>query len=127
MASRFDLLRAEVRVANLKPPRSSQEQRRRGRAQPQDHGRPGPRDAHRGHGRDGHLPSKSTADRELSPKRPNRLSQIDYQSRMAGEMIKIARGDDLPTLAISGNYSSWADGFAFGKTTGRISTRSTFR
>ena len=34
---------------------------------------------------------------------------------MAGEMIKIAKADDLPTIAVSGNYNYWADHFAFGK------------
>jgi outer membrane protein TolC len=34
---------------------------------------------------------------------------------MAGEMLKIARGSALPTLAVGGAYSFWADGLNFRK------------
>jgi outer membrane protein TolC len=45
------------------------------------------------------------------------LRQLDYQRRMAGEMLKIARGSALPTLAVGGAYSFWADGLNFRKGT----------
>jgi outer membrane protein TolC len=37
------------------------------------------------------------------------ISQLEYQRQMAGEMLKIARAADLPTLAIGGNYSFWSN------------------
>jgi len=45
------------------------------------------------------------------------LSQLQYQKQMAGEMIKIAKADYLPTIALSGSYSTWADRFVFAKNT----------
>jgi len=45
------------------------------------------------------------------------LSQVQYQKDIAAEMIKIARADYLPTIAISGSYSTWADRFVFTKNT----------
>jgi outer membrane protein TolC len=41
------------------------------------------------------------------------LSQVNYQKKMAQEMVKIARAAGLPTLAVSGSYSYWADYFNF--------------
>jgi outer membrane protein TolC len=49
-------------------------------------------------------------------KRPE-LNQMLYQKRMAAEMVKLARGAYLPTLAISGAYNYWADAFNFKKNT----------
>jgi outer membrane protein len=118
MASRFDLLRSEVQVANLKPQaikaRNSVDVAELGLktitgidldtpvvvkgelAAP-------PLDTETG-----------GAIEQALGQRPE-LRQIDYQRRMAGEMLKIARGSALPTLAIGGNYSFWADGLNFRK------------
>ncbi|MCK7541158.1 MAG: hypothetical protein MZV63_64865 [Marinilabiliales bacterium] len=87
MASKFDLLRSEVQVANLKPPgHPGPQRRRRGRARPEDGLRPRPR----------HAPSRSRASssRRRSIPRPEdvvaealaqrpELRQLDYQRLMA--------------------------------------------
>jgi len=41
------------------------------------------------------------------------LSQLRYQSRMAAELVKIARASALPTLAVAGTYNVWGDRFSF--------------
>ena len=43
------------------------------------------------------------------------LVQLQYQSRIAGEMVKIARAAALPSLAIAGSFNFWADQFNFRK------------
>jgi outer membrane protein len=43
------------------------------------------------------------------------LNQLLYQKQMAGEMIKVAKADYLPTVAVSGNYNFWADNLNFNK------------
>jgi len=43
------------------------------------------------------------------------VQQLRYQKKMAGEMVKIARAAGLPSLAISGTYNFWADQFNFNK------------
>ena len=45
------------------------------------------------------------------------VKQFDLQKKMAGESLKIARAGYLPTLAMSGNYSFWADKLNFQKDT----------
>ncbi len=45
------------------------------------------------------------------------LKQIDYQRRMAGEMLKIARASYFPSLAVGGVFNFWADRFSFGRGT----------
>jgi outer membrane protein len=51
---------------------------------------------------------------EALAQRPE-LRQLDYQRLMAGEMLKIARGSALPSLAIGGAYNLWSDAFNFRK------------
>lgn len=53
---------------------------------------------------------------EALAQRPE-LRQLDYQRLMAGEMLKIARGSALPTLAIGGAYNLWSDALNFRKGT----------
>jgi len=43
------------------------------------------------------------------------IIQLRYQKQMAGEMLKIARAADLPTLAVGGAYNFWADYLNFKK------------
>ncbi|MGB8953479.1 MAG: TolC family protein [Candidatus Aminicenantales bacterium] len=43
------------------------------------------------------------------------ISQFRYQRQMAQEMLKIARAANLPSLAIAGSYNFWADKFNFTK------------
>lgn len=41
------------------------------------------------------------------------LGQLDFQRRMAAEMVKIARGSRLPSLAVGGAYNFWSNNFNF--------------
>ncbi|NTV80201.1 MAG: TolC family protein, partial [Candidatus Aminicenantes bacterium] len=112
MASKFDLLRSEVQVANLKPQairaKNSVEVAALGlktvcgidlAAPVEVKGElaPPPLDA----------VVESVVEEALA-QRPE-LRQLDYQRRMAGEMLKIARGSALPTLALGGAYNVWSD------------------
>ena len=120
MASRLDLLRAEVRAANLKPPLiqarnnvavaelSLKTLLGLDVAQPVDIV-----------GEMTYEPVDINLEDSLAKAVLNRpeLSQLQYQKQMAGEMIKIAKADYLPTIALSGSYSTWADRFAFAKNT----------
>jgi outer membrane protein TolC len=120
MASRLDLLRAEVRAANLKPPLiqarnnvavaelSLKTLLGLDVAQPVDVV-----------GEMTYEPVDIDLEDSLAKAVGNRpeLSQLQYQKQMAGEMIKIAKADYLPTIALSGNYTTWADKFVFAKNT----------
>jgi len=118
MASKFDLLRSEVQVANLKPQairaRNSVEIASLGlktvlgieldtpvevkgelSAPPLD------------------VVSEAIVDEALA-QRPE-IRQLDYQRGMAGEMLKIARGSMMPTLAVGGAYNFWSDALSLRK------------
>ncbi len=120
MASKFDLLRSEVQVANLKPQsiraRNSVDVAALGlktvcgleldtpievrgelAAPPLD-------------------PVSEAIVEEALAGRPE-LRQIDYQRLMAGQSLKIARGSMLPTLALGGAYNVWGDALNFRKGT----------
>ncbi|TET70268.1 MAG: TolC family protein [Candidatus Aminicenantes bacterium] len=43
------------------------------------------------------------------------ISQLRYQKQMAGEALKLARAVNLPTLALAGTYNFWADKLNFRK------------
>ncbi|MGQ9672587.1 MAG: TolC family protein [Candidatus Aminicenantales bacterium] len=118
MASRLDLLRAEVRVANLKP---SVLQARNNLAvaelslktilgldllQPVEIV-----------GEMTYTPVEVQLEESLAKAMMNRpeLTQMNYQKKMAEEMAKIARAASLPTIAISGNYNYWANDLNFKK------------
>lgn len=45
------------------------------------------------------------------------IKQIDFQRKMAGESLKLSRAGYLPSLAVSGSYSFWADKLNFRKDT----------
>jgi len=118
MASKFDLLRSEVQLANLKPQLIR--------------ARNGLRTAELGLkmllGLDltqaieirGELsyqpvePDAAGSETQALAARPE-LSQLQFQSRMAAEMVKIAKASYLPTLAIGGNFNFWADRLSFRK------------
>jgi outer membrane protein len=118
MSSRLDLLRAEVRVANLKPPviqahnnlalaeLSLKTLLGLDVAQPVEIV-----------GEMTYAPVEVDLDESIALSLANRpeLNQLLYQKQMAGEMIKIAKADYLPTIAVSGNYNFWADNFNFRK------------
>ena len=118
MASKFDLLRSEVQVANLKPQairarnsvevaalglktilgialETSVEIRGELVAPPLD------------------AVSEAIVE-EAQAQRPE-LRQLDYQRRIAGEMLKIARGSMMPTIGIGGAYNLWSDSLSFRK------------
>lgn len=119
MASRLDLLRVEVRVANLKPPviqaRNSVAVAELSLktllgldiAQPIEIV-----------GEMTYSPVEINLEESMAKALQNRpeLSQIEYQKDIASEMIKIARADYMPTIAVSGNYNTWADKFVFQRT-----------
>ncbi|MFC2169155.1 TolC family protein [Acidobacteriota bacterium] len=118
LASKFDLLRSEVQVANLKPQLIRARNNLKISA----------------------LSLKTLLGMELSKpvefigdltyedfevdleeslrraldNRPE-LSQIRYQKQMAGELLKITKASRLPTLAVSGTYNFWAEMFNFKK------------
>ncbi len=118
MASRLDLLRAEVRVANLKPPviqarnnvalaeLSLKTLLGLDVAQPVEVV-----------GEMTYLPVEVSLDDSLAKALANRpeLSQVNYQKKIASEMVKVARADYMPTIAISGNYNYWANFLNFKK------------
>jgi outer membrane protein TolC len=118
MASKFDLLRSEVQVANLKP------QLIRARNGLQTAGL-GLRmllglELDRAIEVRGELvfqpvqPDAAVSEGRALAARPE-LVQLQYQSRIAGEMVKIARAAALPSLAIAGSFNFWADQFNFRK------------
>ncbi len=120
MSSRLDLLRVEVRVANLRPPVI---QARNNVAVAElslktllglDVARPV--DVV---GEMTYVPVDINLDESIAKALQNRpeLSQIQYQKQIAGEMVKIARADYMPTIALSGNYNTWADKFVFVRNT----------
>jgi len=47
-------------------------------------------------------------------KRPE-INQLNYQKQIAGEMLKMARAESLPTLAIGGAYNYWSNHLKFSK------------
>jgi outer membrane protein len=118
MASKFDLLRSEVQVANLKPQaikaRNSVDVAGLGLKTILGIDLDTPIEVK------GELAARplDTATEgvieEALAQRPE-LRQLDYQRRMAGEMLKIARGSALPTLAIGGAYNFWSDALNFRK------------
>lgn len=116
MASKFDLLRSEVQVANLKPQliraRNNLKVAELGLktilgldlAQPIEI-----------KGELSYQPIEPDLEACLAKALRNRpeLHQLQYQKQMAGEMVKLARASNLPSLAVAGTYNFWADKFNF--------------
>ncbi len=118
MASKFDLLRSEVQVANLRPQairaRNSIEVAALGLKTVVGIGLDTPVEIK---GELAALPLDAVSEavvEEALAQRPE-LRQLDYQRRMAGEMLKIARGSILPTVGIGGAYNLWSDSLSFKK------------
>ncbi len=120
MASKFDLLRSEVQAANLKPQLIKARNNLRiaelslktllglDLSQPIDI--------------EGYLtyePFEPDLEESISKAMINRpeIGQLSFQKKMAGEVLKLARASNLPSLAISGTYNFWADQFNFRKDT----------
>ena len=118
MASKFDLLRSEVQVANLQPQaikaRNSVDVAALGLKTILGIDLDTPSEVQ---GELTATPLDAAAEgviEEALAQRPE-LRQLEYQRRMAGEMLKIARGSVLPTLAIGGVYNFWSDNLNFKK------------
>jgi outer membrane protein TolC len=118
MASKFDLLRSEVQVANLKP----QLIRARNSLKIAELA------LKTLLGLDLSQPVEIKGELAFEPFEPDleesiakalsarpEVSQVRYQKEMAGEMLKMARASNLPTIALSGLYNFWADNFNFRK------------
>ncbi len=116
ISSRLDLLRAEVRTSNQKPPviqaRNSVKITEAGLktvlgldiSQPVEIV-----------GELTYRPVEPDPETSLSSALANRpeLSLISYQKMIAEEMRKIALADALPTVAVAGNYNYWGDYLKF--------------
>jgi outer membrane protein len=118
MASKFDLLRSDVQVANLKPQairaRNSVEVAALGLKTVLGIGLDTPIEIK---GELAAPPPETVSEaivEEALAGRPE-LRQLDYQRRMAGEMLKIVRGSVLPTVGIGGAYNLWSDSLSFKK------------
>jgi len=118
MASKFDLLRSEVQVANLKP----QLIRARNSLKIAELA------LKILLGLDLSQPVEIKGELAFEPFEPDleesiakalsarpEVSQVRYQKEMAGEMLKMARASNLPTVALSGLYNFWADNLNFQK------------
>jgi len=120
MASKFDLLVSEVQVTNLRPPairaRNGIEVATLGLKALLGIPLDTPVEIK---GELAAPPLDAVAEgvvEEALAQRPE-LRQLDYQRLMAGEMVKIARGSALPSLAIGGAYNFWSDALNFRKGT----------
>ncbi|MBC7350599.1 MAG: TolC family protein [Candidatus Aminicenantes bacterium] len=118
MATKFDLLRAEVQLANLQP----QLIRARNGLQMSELALKNllGLDLNRQIEIKGELAYQEV---QINPEearqkallnRPE-IHQLGYQRRMAGEMIKLARASDLPTVAIGGQINFWSNYLNFRK------------
>lgn len=118
MASKFDLLRSEVQVANLKPQLIRAKN--------------GLSTAELGlktllgldlkqpievKGELSYKEFEANVDAGMAQALANRpeMNQLKFQQQMAAEMLKMARGAYLPTLAIGGAYNYWGNRFKFTK------------
>ncbi len=118
MASKFDLLRSEVQVANLKP----QLIRARNSLSITELALKtliglDLSQAIEVRGEMTYKPFEGSLDDLVARalrKRPE-ISQLEYQTRIAGEMLKMARAENLPTLAVGGAYNYWSNRLSFTK------------
>jgi outer membrane protein TolC len=118
MASKFDLLRSEVQMANLKPQLIRAKN--------------GLSTAELGlktllgmdlkqlievKGELSYKEFEANVDAGVAQALANRpeMNQLKFQQQMAAEMLKMARGAYLPTLAIGGAYNYWGNEFKFTK------------
>ncbi len=116
MASKFDLLRSEVQVANLKP-RLIKARNNLKIAELSLKTLLG-LDLEKAVEIKGELiyePYEPNLEESLTKGLENRpeINQLKYQKQMAGEMLKLARASNLPSVAVSGTYNFWADKFNF--------------
>jgi outer membrane protein TolC len=115
LASQFDLLRSEVRVANLLPQL----------IQARNNSEVMKLNLKTLLGMDISIPIEIQGNLSYKPIEPDveksiglaiknrpEILQLEYQKRIAEEMWKMARAERLPTLAISGTFNFWADRLA---------------
>lgn len=120
IASKFDLLRSEVQLANLKPQliRSRNNLRIAELSLKTLLGV----DLDKPIAVEGALkyepvePDLETALTTAIQNRPE-INQMKYQKQIANEMLKISRAEYFPTIALSGAYNFWADKLNFQKDT----------
>jgi outer membrane protein TolC len=120
MASKFDLLRSEVQVANLKPQLIKARNNLKiaelslitllglDLSQPIEI-----------KGYLSYEPFEPDLEESVSKamlKRPE-ITQLKYQKQMAGQGLKLARASNLPSFALSATYNFWADQLNFRKDT----------
>jgi len=120
MASKFDLLRSEVQLANLKPQliRARNNLKIAGLSLKTLLGV----DLSQPIEIKGYLtyepfePDLEESVSEAMLKRPE-IGQLRYQKQMAGQGLKLARASNLPSIALSATYNFWADQLNFRKDT----------
>ncbi|MFW6131561.1 MAG: TolC family protein [Candidatus Aminicenantaceae bacterium] len=116
MASKFDLLRSEVQVANLNP----QLIQAKNRLEVAELGLKtllgmDLSDPVEIKGELSYTPVEPDYEECLEKAYSNRpeLKQINYQNKIARETLKMTRSMGLPSLSVAGNYNFWADKFNF--------------
>jgi outer membrane protein TolC len=116
MASKFDLLRSEVQLANLKPQlikaRNNLKIAELSLKTLLGLDLEKPIEIK---GELAYEPYEPDLEKSLAGALQNRpeIGQLGYQKQMAGEMLKLARASNLPSIAVSGTYNFWADKFNF--------------
>jgi len=120
MASKFDMLRSEVRVANLKPQlikaRNNLEIAKLGLKTLLGIDLSQSLEIKGELIYEAYEPDLEECLAKALRNRPE-VSQLNYQKQMAEETVKLARAADLPTVALSGTYNFWADKLNFQKDT----------
>jgi len=116
MASQFDLLRSEVRLANLQPQlikaKNNQEIAKLNLKTILGLDLSSEIETE---GKLEYIPSEIDLEECITKALSNRpeLKQLSFQKMIAGEGLKMARASGLPSVAVSGQYNFWADQFNF--------------
>lgn len=120
MASKFDMLRSEVRVANLKPQlikaRNNLEIAKLGLKALLGIDLSQSLEIKGELIYEAYEPDLEECLAKALRNRPE-VSQLNYQKQMAEETVKLVRAADFPTVALSGTYNFWADKLNFQKDT----------
>jgi outer membrane protein TolC len=120
MASKFDMLRSEVRVANLKPQlikaRNNLEIAKLGLKTLLGIDLSQSLEIKGELIYEAYEPDLEECLAKALRNRPE-VSQLNYQKQMAEETVRLARAADFPTVALSGTYNFWADKLNFQKDT----------
>ncbi len=120
MASKMDLLRSEVRLTNMQPEVIAAKNNLRitelnlKTVMGLDLSQPVEIEGDLTY--EPHEPDVEACIARAMAHRPE-VRQLDFQRKMAAEALKFARAGYFPSLALSGNYSFWADKLNFQKNT----------